>query len=222
MKQTLESLFKATPIHYPIRKWLRRQQWLQQRQVREWMRRGKPGPAPHLVKQAVLRDYADRYRLRILVETGTYYGDMIDAMKGVFDRIYSIELGVKFYEKAKQRFKADPHIELILGDSGQELGNVMGKIGAEPVLFWLDGHYLPGSARGDKDTPIYDELDQILNAPEAGHVIIIDDARCFGGDAGYPTLRALEAHILARHATAQISVEDDMIRITPGATSDVV
>ena len=58
MKQTLESLFKKTPIHYPIRKWLRRQQWLQQRQVRDWVRRGKPGPAPHLVKQAVLRDYA--------------------------------------------------------------------------------------------------------------------------------------------------------------------
>ena len=30
---------------------------------------------------------------------------------------------------------------------------MMGKIGAEPALFWLDGHYLPGSARGDQETP---------------------------------------------------------------------
>ena len=215
LRQTLESLFKKTPIHYPIRKWLRRQQWLQERQVRNWERQGKPGPAPHLVKQRVLQHYADRYRLRILVETGTYYGDMIEAMKGAFDRIYSIELGAKFYEKAKQRFKSDPHVELILGDSGRELGGVMREIGVEPALFWLDGHYLPGSAQGDKDTPIYDELDQILDAPEAAHVIIIDDARCFGADPAYPTIVELEGYILARRANAHIGIEDDMIRITP-------
>jgi len=220
MKQAFESLFKRTPIHYPIRKWLRRQQWLQQRQARDWMRKGKPGPAPHLVKQAVLRSYADQYRLRILVETGTYYGDMIDAMKGAFDRIYSIELGLKFYEKAKRRFKSDPHVELILGDSGQEIGNVMRRINSEPALFWLDGHYLPGSARGDKDTPICDELDQILNASEARHVIIIDDARCFGADPAYPTMAVLEAHVLAKRANAHIVVADDMIRITLGTAVD--
>lgn len=221
VKQVLETLFKKTPFHYPIRKWLRRQRWLQQRQVRNWIRGGKLGPAPYLVKQATLKHYANQYRLHILVETGTYYGDMIDAMKDQFDQIYSIELGQRFYEKAKQRFKSVSHVELILGDSGKELRKVLRKIGAEPALFWLDGHYLPGSARGDQDTPIYEELDQIFDAPNSRHVIIIDDARCFGSDPAYPTMTALEAYILAKRSNVCITVQDDMIRIIPDVAANM-
>ena len=58
------------------------------------------------------------------------------------------------------------NVELLHGDSGTELGNVMNKIN-QPALFWLDGHYSAGvTAKGDKDTPIYEELVCILNAPD--------------------------------------------------------
>jgi hypothetical protein len=172
-------------------------------------------PPPHIVKQHVLRRYAEQYHLTVFVETGTYRGDMVAAMKPLFHKIYSIELGDKLFAAAKRRFEQDPHIELLHGDSGKELGGIIERID-RPALFWLDGHYSAGdTARGDRDTPIHDELEQILRAPDLGHVIIIDDARCFGSDPAYPTIQALSEHVLSRRPRAGIAVADDSIRITP-------
>ena len=132
----------------------------------EWERRGRPVPPPHVVKQRVLRGYAERYHLKIFVETGTYRGDMVEAMKHLFHRIYSIELSDTLFAAARRRFRRDSHIELLHGDSSQELGRIMERVD-QPVLFWLDGHYSAGdTARGEKDTPICDELAEIFRAPE--------------------------------------------------------
>jgi hypothetical protein len=49
-------------------------------------------PPPHIVKQQTLRSYSKKFGLNILVETGTLHGDMVEAMKKDFERIYSIEL----------------------------------------------------------------------------------------------------------------------------------
>ena len=175
-----------------------------------------PVPPPHVVKQRVLREYAERYELKVFVETGTYRGDMVQAMKPLFDKIYSIELGDELFAKAQRRFEQDTHVELIHGDSGKELGRIMERL-QQPALFWLDGHYSAGdTARGEKDTPLYEELEQILRAPDLGHVIVIDDARCFGSDPAYPTLPALRAYVRSRRPEVEIAVADDSIRITPG------
>ncbi len=193
--------------------------WLQAKRrhntLAEWERQGRPVPPPHIVKQTVLRSYAERYHLKIFVETGTYRGDMVAAMKPLFHKIYSIELSDKLFDEARRRFKGDARIELIHGDSGQELGRIMERID-QPALFWLDGHYSAGdTARAEKDTPICEELDQILRAPDPGHVIIIDDARCLGSDPAYPTIQAVRDHVLWKRPHAGIIVEGDSIRITP-------
>jgi hypothetical protein len=136
-------------------------------------------------------------------------------MKDSFDRLYSIELSKELYEKTKERFKGVKHIELIHGDSGLELGNVIKKIN-QPALFWLDGHYSAGdTARGDKETPIYEEMSHILNATDRGDVIIIDDARCFGTDPSYPSIVELSDFIRSKRINIDIVVQDDSIRITP-------
>jgi hypothetical protein len=78
---------------------------------------------------------------------------MVEAMKDVFEQIYSIELSRDLYEKAMKRFTGVTHIRLIRGDSGKELGRVVNEID-RPALFWLDGHYSAGvAAKGEKDTP---------------------------------------------------------------------
>ena len=56
------------------------------RKLRQGEKRGRLLPPPHFVKQKVLRDYASRYNLRVLVETGTYYGDMIDRLTMLYNR----------------------------------------------------------------------------------------------------------------------------------------
>lgn len=185
------------------------------REERDWACKGKPMPPPHRIKQNALREYTQRYNLKIFVETGTYHGDMIQAMKSLFQNIYSIELSRELYERARDRFKYDNRIELIHGDSSKQLCSLMSKID-KPTLFWLDGHYSgSGTVKSDKDTPILEELDQIFMHKDLGHVIIIDDARLFGKDPAYPQIEKLKAHIFTQRPNVHIVVENDSIIITP-------
>lgn len=144
---------------------------------------------------------------------------MVEAMKCYFDRIYSIELSNELYEKAKMRFDGDRRIKIIHGDSGVALGKLLRRID-QPALFWLDGHYSGGvTAKGDKDTPIYEELNHIFSTQNSGHVVIIDDARCFGTDPAYPTIKELSDFIKTKKPDAKIEVECDSIKITPPSVS---
>jgi hypothetical protein len=213
-----------TPLYDSLRGWVVRRREETERAERErteekaraeWQRGdGLLVPSAE-VKQQALRSYAESHQLKVLVETGTYYGDMVEAMRDVFERIYSIELSRELHEKARERFKGAEHIELICGDSSVELGQIMRTLD-QPALFWLDGHYSGGeTAQGDKDTPIREELSRILDAPDRGHVIIIDDARCFGRDRDYPSIRELSDLVRSKRPDVDIEVQNDSIRITP-------
>jgi hypothetical protein len=184
-----------------------------QRALRSWEKQGRPSPPPHVVKESLIRQYAKTFRTGILIETGTYLGDMVYAMRKSFTRILSFELDQKLYEAARKRFAADEHIRIIQGDSGALLGDHLSTI-AQPCLFWLDGHYSGGiTARATLDTPIKSELEHILSHPVKGHVILIDDARCFTGENDYPTLQELRDFVFERKQGWQFAVENDVIRI---------
>lgn len=180
---------------------------------REWERQGRPSPPPHIVKEEMIRDYAKTFHTEVLIETGTYLGDMIHAMKKSFTRILSFELDEKLAAQARERFAGDKHIEIIQGDSGKLLGDYLGTI-KEPCLFWLDGHYSGGiTAKGSLETPIKNELQFIFSHPVAGHVILIDDARCFTGENDYPTIAELQHFVKAQKPDLKFSVDTDVIRI---------
>src|SRR5260221_12019668 len=49
----------------------------QERELRKWEAIGQPIPAPHSVKQTIVEDYAKRFSLRTMIETGTCDGDMV-------------------------------------------------------------------------------------------------------------------------------------------------
>jgi hypothetical protein len=180
---------------------------------REWERQGKPSPPPHIVKEELIRDYAKQFRTEVLIETGTYLGDMIQAMKKSFARILSFELDEKLAAQARERFAGDKHVEIIQGDSGKLLGDYLATIN-EPCLFWLDGHYSGGiTAKGSLETPIKNELQFIFSHPVGGHVILIDDARCFTGENDYPAIAELQQFVKSQKPDLQFSVDTDVIRI---------
>ncbi|MBN1440637.1 MAG: hypothetical protein JW929_14610 [Anaerolineales bacterium] len=204
----LKKFFKRTPV-YPF--------FRDARILLRWTAAGKPAPPPHLVKQRVLRQYARRRRLRVLVETGTYRGDMVDAVKRDFERVYSIELGEELFRAAQRRFAGAPNVVLLQGDSGGVLPDLLKQID-RPALFWLDSHYSDAdTVRSGLITPIRQELESILKHPLAHrHVILIDDARLFNGEDDYPALESIRA--VARDAGFEhCDVEDDIIRIWNGA-----
>lgn len=189
--------------------------WRMRRSVRRWERVGRPAPPPHLIKQAAIRRYIDLFGLKVFVETGTFRGDMVDAMKSDFDRLYSIELSRELFERARHRFRSYDNVKLIHGDSGVQIARVLAEI-EEPTLFWLDGHYSAGeTARGEQDTPIMQELQHIFDAPDYGHVVIIDDARCFGENPAYPSIDDLRNFVGTQRTGLEFTIADDSIRITP-------
>lgn len=213
MPSLLQRSLQATPFYYPLQTWLERRR--QRRDVADWERSGRTTPPPHLHKQAVLRACARRHGLRTLVETGTYRGEMVQAMRHDFDAIFSIELSDVLHERARRRFATASHVRLIQGDSGRQLASLVPRLD-RPALFWLDGHYSAGiTAKGDQDTPILDELRHIVAAGRSGHVILIDDARLFGTDAAYPTIEQIRDFLTSHGVGNDLVVADDIVRIGP-------
>jgi hypothetical protein len=211
--------FVATPVGAPLGSFIgkRKTEWRQTRESRAaiaaWKQKGCPVPPPHVYKQYIVRDYARRHRLRNLVETGTYLGDMVEAMRVRFQHVYSIELDHQLYRRATERFASSPNVTIRQGDSGQVLSDLLGNL-LQPTLFWLDGHFSADiTARGDKDTPILKELESIASHAIKRHVILIDDARCFNGTNDYPTQKELETTVQQYWPGSSFEVKDDIIRI---------
>ena len=178
-----------------------------------WKLKGRPIPPPHAVKQKIVKSYALKFSLQNFIETGTYMGEMIDAVLHTFSKIISIEFGQVLAERAKNRFSSYAHVKIIQGDSGQKLSDVMSNIN-EPCLFWLDAHYSGGvTTQNDRETPIVKELSVLLEHPCPNHVILIDDAREFTGQNNYPLLDEVRNLIAAKHPDWIMQVKDDVIRI---------
>lgn len=112
--ETYETFIKKilidTPLYPYLSHWLTKKAQL--KELAEWEKSGRPLPPPHLIKQQTIKYYAKKYDLKILVETGTYYGYMVEAIKNDFDHIYTIELSHELHELAKKKFTRKKHINL--------------------------------------------------------------------------------------------------------------
>lgn len=184
-------------------------------ELAKWEDKGRLSPPPHIVKQKTVKEYADKYSLHTLVETGTYFGDMIYATRDIFTKIYSIELDPLLNDIARKKFRKFKHIAIIQGDSENILPEVLNQI-IEPSLFWLDGHYSGSmTSKTNKNTPIMQELEHILNHPIKNHVILIDDAREFVGQNDYPTIEAVSEFVFSKRSKEEyiLEVKNDIIRI---------
>jgi len=178
-----------------------------------WRREGRPSPPPHLIKRRVVKSYAKKYSLFTFIETGTYQGEMVDAMKNVCQNIYSIELSEMLYNQAKIKLSGVPNVNLIHGDSSIKLKELLININ-DRCLFWLDGHYSGGeTAKSDIETPIMEELKIIFTHSVTGHIVLIDDARCFIGQNDYPTIDEIRSYVFQHQPKCIFKVKDDIIRI---------
>ena len=178
-----------------------------------WKLRGEPVRSPHLVKQRTVREYGEKFGLRTLVETGTYYGEMVAAMRGRFDAIYSVEYDPQLAQRAQKKLARCPHIHILEGDSQKVVPELLQSINT-PILFWLDaGYYGWAGLQGDKQR-LTTELEAILRHPVKNHVILMDDARGLNGQNGAPTVEQLKQRIEAEFPGREVEVKHDILRIT--------
>tara|TARA_Y100000389_G_C17397662_1_gene483514 strand:+ start:464 stop:1003 length:540 start_codon:yes stop_codon:yes gene_type:complete len=119
------------------------------------------------------------YKNPIFIETGTYNGDgVVKALESGFEQIYSIELDEERYQNCKEKFFDNDNVEILLGDSGKVLPELLKKLDKK-VTFWLDAHYCgDGATLGEKWTPFREELEAINNHSNKENTIMINNWRC--------------------------------------------
>lgn len=206
LRDFLKNTFRLFPKSF--------QESYRKRQYEKWAATGRSTPPPQVVKLFALRALQKKYSLSTFIETGTYKGDMIYMLKDDFPRLVSVELSPLYYDKAVVKFKKDTHVDLVFGDSGVVMPQIIKKLSSS-ALFWLDGHFSSGeTAQGELDCPIFGELDSIFKSKHP-HVLLIDDARCFNGTNDYPTIPTLEKYILEKKPGSVFTVKDDLITIIP-------
>jgi glycosyltransferase involved in cell wall biosynthesis len=119
-------------------------------------------------------------KLEVLVETGTFKGDTAAAVQGSFDRIISIELSQELWAEAAKRFADQPHVQILHGDSAEQLRTLSPELQSKNALYWLDAHWCvaDGTAGELSQCPLLQEL-QAIDCLNDGSVVLIDDARLF-------------------------------------------
>jgi hypothetical protein len=112
-----------------------------------------------------------KYRHRVFIETGCYEGNGIQqALDEGYELVYSIELMPEYYNHCTHRFRDNPNVKVILGDSAVMLEPIMQLID-EPCTLWLDAHI------GGESSPLIRELEILKAHPIKTHTILIDDLR---------------------------------------------
>jgi hypothetical protein len=143
----------------------------------------------------------------VLVETGTYHGEGIEAaLAAGFSDVRSVELSPQLHQAAAAHFADDGRVRLWLGHSAERLPEMLAGV-VTPATFWLDAHYSGGgTAGGAADCPLLGELAAIAAHPIRTHTILIDDVRQFGHEMPV-TIDQARAALLAINPDYAIALE---------------
>jgi len=181
---------------------------------RTWNIKRHPAVLPTVLKRRVIASYARRYKLKVFVESGTYLGGTVAFMRRYCTSVYSVEFQAHLAKAAQERFAQDPAIRILQGDGSMWMPRIVAEL-REPALFWLDGHFAAGTARdGEVACPTLSEISAALADTRYPHVVLVDDAREFKGDGGYPTLDALQEFIRLARPDVSIEMRNDIVRVT--------
>jgi len=180
-----------------------------------WYMRGRPEPDNHLYKKRRIKRIASAHLCDTFVETGTFYGQMVNFALDIFKKVISIEIYQPFHHENSIQFSRLPSVHILLGDSAKKLPEAI-SLSTGRILFWLDGHYSgSGTGIGDKVSPIIEELRLIARTGRKDDCIIIDDKRLFTGEDGYPTLELAVEELMNINSQFRISFDQDSIVAVP-------
>lgn len=165
--------------------------------------------------------------VEVFVETGTFQGDTIAAMREVFPEIHSVELSEELHKKARQRFEGVEGVHLSLGDSAECLRKIREQVAGRPTLFWLDAHWCvsEGTAGEKSQCPLLAELAALRPLGERD-VVLIDDARLFLAPPGaphetsdWPSFFQILEQVRALSGAHELMVLNDTILVYPATSS---
>ena len=185
-------------------------------EVTNWVLAGNVPPAPHILKMAMVKEFAVRSGAKVFVETGTYEGATTATIAETGMNVITVELSEQLHAEAECRFAEFSNVQCMQGDSGKLMPIILSKITA-PAVFWLDGHYSAGkTAFGDRITPLVEELFYIFHHALNSHVVLIDDVRCFNGES-YPSVAFITEMTRLYWPDSRVDVLHDILRIRPSS-----
>ena len=104
IKKTLQKISRFVKLFIPNQLLDRYYSFVVRRRTyAKWRAEGCPIPAPDLVKYRIIDDYRKKYKLKKLVETGTYLGYMITYHRKNFNEIHTGELMEKYYKEIETK-----------------------------------------------------------------------------------------------------------------------
>src|SRR5690606_15101007 len=172
---------------------------------------------------ALLKALKSALPLTLFVETGTFRGDTLEAMKSEFHELFSIELSPDLYSQALDRFRDEQNIRLIKGNSAEALRGILDSVRGRSTLFWLDAHWCvaTGTAGETSQCPLLDELKAIGELNDTS-VVLIDDARLFMAPPSaphevsqWPTFDQILQQLRAMAPAHEIMIVNDVIALFP-------
>lgn len=122
----------------------------------------------------------DLFKIDVIIETGTYRGSTTIQLAKMVDRVVSIEVKKENYLIAKSKTKSVPGISLCLGNSAEELPNILkyDEIRNKNLFLFLDAHW-------ESYNPLIDELKTIAVSGLKPKLIAIHDFKVPGTDFGF-------------------------------------
>jgi len=190
-----------------------------QYRIDKWKKEGQPPPPPREIKVRTIKFLNKKYPSKCFIETGTYLGDTTFDLRNSFEFLHTIELSNELYLNAREKFKNHNNIQVLNGDSGIVINELLDKITNSRILFWLDGHYSEGiTAKSELVTPILKELISIREHEVKigiNHIILIDDAHLFTGSDDYPELSVFLDFCKQKFPMRVIEIINNIIVINP-------
>lgn len=130
-------------------------------------------------RQEMMRELVSLFSPHVILETGTYRGTSTDFLRGISDaNIHTVEHDERFFRYSQLRFRKDPRVRVVHGDSRDYLERMSrtSSFPKERVLFYLDAHW-------DDDLPLWEEL-TCIQRTWTSSVIVVDDFQV-PNDEGY-------------------------------------
>ena len=156
-------------------------------------------------------------KLDLVVETGTFLGDMASFLSGHGYEVVTIELDAKLAALARLRFNGNSRIRLIEGDSGTRLPAVVEKLTRPCSVLSRRALFRPGHRQGrDRNADLGG--DRFHPGASAGRKRgCDDDARCFGTSPDYPPLQDFLGASRGRGVTDAHVANDAIVFSVPAA-----
>jgi hypothetical protein len=157
---------------------------------------------------------AQKYELRVFIETGSLVGNTAKWAAPHFDTVYTIEIAYKYFIRAKANLKSFENVQVIYGYSKDVLEGLLPEL-TIPALIWLDAQWSSDLGyRQSPETlcPVMKELTAIAKS-KLRHVILIDDVRLFGTESGWPSLDKVEGKL--KSMGKETSITTDVLVAVP-------